>query len=91
MDALYKTLYLMLKSKGILKVFGEYVMEKILLSDMLFSKPKEAYLGLIADKGADDDKMYESDTDDDPSDEVEGFDYTPDDAEAEDQEFQGDY
>ena len=82
----------MLKSSknSVLKVFGEYIFEKILLTDMLFSKPREAYLGLM-DKDADNDKLYESDADDDPSDEVEGFDYTPDEGEAEDQEFQGDY
>jgi hypothetical protein len=94
MDSLYKTIYLMLKSSknnAVLKVFGEYILEKIMLSDMLFSKPREAYLGLIADKGADDDKFYESDTDDDPLEEVDGFDYTPEEGEAEDQEYQGDY
>ena len=92
-DALYKTMYLMYKSSknSVLKVFGEYIFEKILLTDMLFSKPREAYLGLISDKDADNDKLYESDVDDDPSDEVEGFDYTPDEGEAEDQEYQGEY
>lgn len=92
MDSLYKTIYLMLKSSknSVLRTFGEYIFEKILLTDMLFSKPREAYLGLM-DKDADNDKLYESDTDDDPSDEVDGFDYTPEEGEAEDQEFQGEY
>lgn len=92
MDSLYKTIYLMLKSSknSVLKVFGEYIFEKILLTDMLFSKPREAYLGLM-DKDADNDKLYETDTDDDPSDEADGFDYTPEEGEAEDQEFQGEY
>jgi hypothetical protein len=93
MDSLYKTIYLMYKSpkNSVLKVFGEYIFEKIILTDMLFSKPREAYLGLISDKDADADIQYESDPDDDPSDEVEGFDYSPDEGEEEDQEYQGEY
>lgn len=99
LEAIYRAILSILKhdkNKELMKELGTYFINKILKIDELYAKPKEVNLGLISDKGVDEDKMYESEPEDEPIDSEEvgrfsadGYDYEPD--ENEDHEPHGEY
>ena len=97
-ETLYKEIIQLMKNnkqKELLKKFADYILSKILQEDKLYAKPTEVNLGLISDRGADQDVTYESEGEDDTSPEktepfsADGFDYNPE--ENEDHEYTQDY